>query len=203
MARYRRILASLRDGGWHGRPILVQRLRDRFFRYGAWTGSHRVAAAQVLDLKIPVLLCAQTHSPPNNTARIMCLLEAGELEATRLMQDEVAAREWLPSGPPLLIEDETTCTILARTCSHREYEFWDTEKGFSVRLSLSTRRRALITPFATPRTLALAAMFLRERGITSVISQEEQVRVELDRAGWGYPALRKGREVFEFSPPLA
>ena len=51
------LTSDMDASGWHGRPVLVaDRGEDRNPRYIGITGSHRVAAATVLGMEIPVVI---------------------------------------------------------------------------------------------------------------------------------------------------
>jgi ParB-like nuclease family protein len=57
--KYRKLVASMRRGGWRGRPLLV--IETSPGRFQALTGSHRIAAARDAGLaSIPVIVM-----PPN------------------------------------------------------------------------------------------------------------------------------------------
>ena len=51
--KYLDIMQSMESNGWQGRPILVVDCGDCFH---ALTGSHRIAAAEALELDIPVAI---------------------------------------------------------------------------------------------------------------------------------------------------
>lgn len=52
-AKLHRLIESMERDGWTGRPIVAQAVGDG---YAAWTGSHRLAAANKLDIEVPVVL---------------------------------------------------------------------------------------------------------------------------------------------------
>ena len=97
-----------RHKGWHGRPLLVERVRAGSrhpgIRYIAWTGSHRIGAAFAARIwEVPVIeirckLWDEAHGPPKTSRmsetyqdkdRLAMILATGDRRAIALMEREV------------------------------------------------------------------------------------------------------------------
>ncbi len=97
----RELLRRLRKDGWQGRPILVELIGRN--RYQAWTGTHRLAAARRLHMRVPVVLIdkrkwVRRWGPPEDLIidevdddfdKYFALLKAGDKLAARIMHQEV------------------------------------------------------------------------------------------------------------------
>lgn len=60
-AKVKRIAESMRDGGWLGRPLLVEPVAadigsNTITAYKAWTGTHRLMAAMRVGIQVPVII---------------------------------------------------------------------------------------------------------------------------------------------------
>ena len=104
-----------RHKGWHGRPLLVERVaagsrRNREIRFVSWTGSHRLAAAFATRVwMVPVIemrgrLWDETHGPAqrgssrlsetyDDEQRLAMILCTRDERAIRLMDREVPRQD--------------------------------------------------------------------------------------------------------------
>jgi ParB-like nuclease domain len=97
----RELIRRLRESGWQGRPLLVERIGRN--RYQAWTGTHRLAAARRLRMRrVPVVVIdhqkwLRRWGPPEDLIvdevdddfdKYVALLQAGDLMAARIMHQE-------------------------------------------------------------------------------------------------------------------
>jgi hypothetical protein len=96
-----RLAADMAAHGWRGRPILVYCDGNG---YTALTGSHRIKAAEMADVDVPVMECdfakLEAHGEAEGQTindmgfdedRLRYLLEAGDTRAAQLMYAEMAA----------------------------------------------------------------------------------------------------------------
>ena len=98
----RELVRRLRESGWQGRPLLVERTGRN--RYQAWTGTHRLAAARRLRMRrVPVVVIdgqkwLRRWGPPEDLIvdevdddfdKYVALLQAGDTLAARVMHQEV------------------------------------------------------------------------------------------------------------------
>ena len=97
-AKFSALVTDMRRRGWTGRPLLVYRTASG---YQAWSGSHRLAAARVVGLSVPVyclnpdgkpLTTGQPCSVMRDTARLKLLRQIGDPYAVQLMEREIAAK---------------------------------------------------------------------------------------------------------------
>jgi hypothetical protein len=97
------IAESMEHDGWQGRPLLIVDTGDR---YQGLTGSHRVAAAQRLDMDVPAVIielddwteevAEDFEFVRGDYDREAVLREHGLVEAANLMAQEIKANhgEW-------------------------------------------------------------------------------------------------------------
>ena len=97
----RELIERMRRGGWQGRPIVVEETAPN--RYQAWTGTHRLAAARRLGLRVPVLLIDKTRwirrwgepaglvvdEVDDDMDKYVKLLAAGDTLAARILHQEI------------------------------------------------------------------------------------------------------------------
>lgn len=98
----RELVQRLRESGWQGRPLLVERIGRN--RYQAWTGTHRLAAARRLRMRrVPVVLLDSQRwirrwGPPEDLIvdevdddfdKYVALLQAGDTLAARILHQEI------------------------------------------------------------------------------------------------------------------
>lgn len=84
------LVASMNVDGWTGRPILVRDCNG----FHGWTGSHRIAAAQIVGIKVPVVymtadLCWDDYRDDED--RLEAIEEAGDEDAAEVMRAEMDA----------------------------------------------------------------------------------------------------------------
>jgi len=105
----RRLYNLMSKDGWQGRPILVEKLHGEKNTYQAWTGSHRITAAEMAILKqIPLYVMddkllekhirrgrdgSMWNSPDlnksNDKIRWELLVRSGEKRGAALLQEEI------------------------------------------------------------------------------------------------------------------
>jgi hypothetical protein len=107
-AKYRSMIEAFEQSeDWEGRPLLVEERGDG--TYQAWTGSHRIAAARVVWVVVPVVVIDRealdrvhgqerpglhfdrtgSSGSDGDQDRIEYLEAAGDAQAAALMQEEV------------------------------------------------------------------------------------------------------------------
>jgi len=95
--KFDRLIDLLKDQGWKGRPILVERVGED--NYQAWTGTHRLSAAQELDEDVPVVILPEDITSEQLGAftedhdRVQFLRRRNLTRAADLMQAEIDANE--------------------------------------------------------------------------------------------------------------
>lgn len=115
-----RLAASMKQGGWSGRPLLVEEVqRYGFVEFFAWTGSHRIEAATRANLvTVPCRVISKGDADEAFEAagydrygfscwrsavtsvegmydndRLRGLERAGLTEAARILREEIAAQD--------------------------------------------------------------------------------------------------------------
>ena len=98
----RELIARMRKHGWQGRPLIVEEVSP--YRYQAWTGTHRLAAARRIGMRVPVVLIdkdkwVRRWGTPKGSLfvdevggdmdKYVALLWAGDLLAARVMHQEI------------------------------------------------------------------------------------------------------------------
>lgn len=91
------LVASMRRTGWTGRPLLVVAEGGDYFQ--AWTGSHRIAAANALGIAVPCVVMetvsAEDHADSgpvtDDDDRLALLRSLGREQEAALMAAEVEA----------------------------------------------------------------------------------------------------------------
>ncbi len=102
--KYKNLVERMREHGWQGRPLIgrvsfASRLsEDEIVMYDAWTGSHRVAAAQRVGLHVPMVVLARELDAVLDARSYldpMVLRECGALLEARIweLEDRLRARE--------------------------------------------------------------------------------------------------------------
>ena len=113
----RELVRRLRESGWQGRPLLVERIGRN--RYQAWTGTHRLAAARRLRMRrVPVVVIdsqkwIRRWGPPDDRTIVvpvpgfpgeLCLRPSDARKLVKRLRRELAACSE-ESGPLLLVDE--------------------------------------------------------------------------------------------------
>lgn len=103
----RRLCNHMSEHGWQGRPLLVEKIPGEKDTYQAWTGSHRITAAEMVGLqRIPLyvmndklihirrgrdgsLWSSPDLNKSNDRDRYALLVKSGERKAAGLVQEEI------------------------------------------------------------------------------------------------------------------
>src|SRR3974390_1873180 len=98
LGKYERLVHHMSEHGWQGRPLIGRvSFHSRVFEdehvmyaYDAWTGSHRIAAARVVGVSVPLVVLAREHEAVLDacTLDVDVLRGCGALLEARLLELE-------------------------------------------------------------------------------------------------------------------
>ena len=97
----RELIDRMRRDGWEGRSLIVEETTPH--RYQAWTGTHRLAAARRVGLRVPILLIDKdkwirrwgeprglfVDEVGGDMDKFVKLFDAGDMLAARTMHQEI------------------------------------------------------------------------------------------------------------------